>query len=229
MKTRRRSAARQESAVRLRNGEGRRGSTVLRGMRVAGTVLLAIAAHGSVLAQGELRPPGPPGPTMYSLREIYEQVDAVRTDAMVITNILSGLRGFSDLDGIMRDTLDNTIVLTNVVSRMDFEPLSHLPEQIACLTNALGGVDWQDVIEIRGAVERIDARTHAITNDIAELMWHMRVVVTNTDAMVDSLARIENCTSALTNLLTAMAADLEATRITVEENNAMLRELTDPP
>jgi len=198
-------------------------------MRAASAVVLAVIVGGSVLAQGELQPQGPPGPSMYSLREIYEQVETVRSDAVAITNILSGLEGVSDIDGIMWDMLDNTIVLTNVVAQVDWTSLSYLPEQIVFLRDALGDVDWHDVHEVRTIVERIDSSVHSVSNDLAELRWIMRTVVTNTDTMVDSLVRIEHRTEAISNMLHNMGFDLANMAAVIEENNAMLHTLTDPP
>jgi len=58
---------------------------------------------------------------------------------------------------------------------------------------------------------------------------NIAAIASNTEVMVESLAVIESRTSTTTNVLAAMKLDLEAIRLTVEENNAMLHSLTNSP
>ncbi len=190
---------------------------------VAWAALVLVGTHRLTHAQGELHPPGPPEPTMYSLQEIYKQVDAVWMETFVISNTLAYL------DYTTGAILKNTIVLTNVVSGVDWVTISALPVHLEALTNALGGVDWQDIRDIGATVENIEQNVSALTNMFDSAESNIAAIASNTEVMVESLAVIESRTSTTTNVLAAMKLDLEAIRLTVEENNAMLHSLTNSP
>lgn len=129
------------------------------------SLLLAFGTVATTVhAQGALTPPGPPGPTMYSLQDIHDDVSELSDGWSIITNAL----GTMDWNDILQTWMVCQVLTqqihsaTNVFAEEYWPVISNACFDLRVITNALADVDWNDILFL-------SLQMASLTNDVGAM------------------------------------------------------------